>query len=356
MAGGRLRDRLGEGLRSCQVSERGPDETVWRAGMSHFRARSRPSSQAILAGASLSQENRDAEIDEIWRQHRPYLIDLAFRMLGSIHDAEDVVQEAFSRLLRVDLDEIDEMRGWLVVVVSRLCLDHLRSARSRHETNVGSLPDRRDATPETSPPAWIDPADRVTLDDSVRLALLVVLEYLSPAERAVFVLHDVFQFSFDAVGAIVGRTPAACRQIASRARRRIEDETGPARFQPGQDEQHQIAQGFIAACVGGDLESLMRLLDPNVVGDVDLGPGLPALRPFRGSARVSRGLLNFFGPQTSTTLVSQPINGNPGVLAFQDRALVGIVSFKARTGLIYDIHAIADPHKLASVAARLGSA
>jgi RNA polymerase sigma-70 factor, ECF subfamily len=300
----------------------------------------------------LSHQHRDAEIDDIWRQHRPYLIDLAFRMLGSIHDAEDVVQEAFTRLLRVDLDEIDEVRGWLVVVVSRLCLDHLRSAKSRHETNVGSLADHGSAAQS---PAWTDPADRVTLDDSVRLALLVVLEQLSPAERAVFVLHDVFQFSFEAVAAIVGRTPTACRQIASRARRRIEDETGPARFQPGADEQHELAQGFIAACAGGDLESLMRLLDPNVVGDVDLGPGAPALRPFHGSARVSRGLLNFFGPQTSTTLVSQPINGNPGVLAFRDRALVGILSFKARTGLIYDIHAIGDPHKLAYVAAHLAT-
>jgi RNA polymerase sigma-70 factor (ECF subfamily) len=303
----------------------------------------------------LSQKNRHAEIDDIWRQHRPYLIDLAFRMLGSIHDAEDVVQEAFTRLLRVDLNEIEEVRGWLIVVVSRLCLDHLRSARSRHETNVGSLPDQRAATPATPPGAWTDPADRVTLDDSVRLALLVVLQQLTPAERAVFVLHDVFQFSFDAVAAIVGRTPAACRQIASRARRRIEDETGPARFQAGADEQHQIAQGFIAACAGGDLESLMRLLDPSVVGDVDLGPGAPALRPLRGSDRVSRGLLSFFGPQTSTTLVSQPINGNPGVLAFRDRTLVGVLSFKARTGRIYDIHAIADPQQLAYVAAHLAT-
>jgi RNA polymerase sigma-70 factor (ECF subfamily) len=195
----------------------------------------------------------------------------------------------------------------------------------------------------------------VTLDDSVRLALLVVLEQLSPAERAVFVLHDVFQFSFDAVAGIVGRTPAACRQIASRARRRIEDETGPARFQPGADEQHQIAQEFIAACAGGDLESLMRLLDPDVVGDVDLGPDAPVMRPFRGSVRVSRGLLSFFGPKTSVTLVSQPMNGNPGVLAFQDRTLVGLLSFKARSGLIYDIHAIADPRKLAYVASHLAS-
>ncbi|HSS10873.1 MAG TPA: sigma-70 family RNA polymerase sigma factor, partial [Acidimicrobiales bacterium] len=143
-----------------------------------------------------NRDNVDAEIDDVWRQHRPYLTDLAFRMLGSIYDAEDVVQEAFTRLLSVDLDQIDEVRGWLVVVVSRLCLDQLRSAKTRREASAGSLDDQG-SVPSSAP--WADPADRVTLDDSVRIALLVVLEHLSPAERAVFVLHDVFQFSFESV-------------------------------------------------------------------------------------------------------------------------------------------------------------
>ena len=287
--------------------------------------------------------DHDTDIDEIWRGHRAYVVDLAYRMLGNIQDAEDVVQEAFTRLLGVNADEIDEIRGWLIVVVSRICLDQLRSAKTRRESSVGSLDDGR--WPTSLPPA-ADPADRITLDDSLRMAMLVVLEQLSPPERAVFVLHDVFQFPFETVATIVGRTPAASRQLASRARRRIEKETGPGRFQAGTDEQHEIAEGFIAACAGGDLEPLMRLLDPDVVGEVDLGPGVRARRPLRGSTVVSRGLLGYFGPATGTTLVSHPVNGQPGVLAFRDRQLAGILVFKARDGRIYDIHAIADPNKL----------
>jgi RNA polymerase sigma-70 factor, ECF subfamily len=290
------------------------------------------------------------QLDDIWRQHRPYLIDVAFGMLGNIHDAEDVVQEAFSRLLTADLDEINDLRGWLVVVVSRLCLDQLRSARSRRDRSASPL-DTGGALQLT--PIDVDPADRVTLDDSVRLALLVVLERLTPPERAVFVLHDVFKFSFDAVAGIVGRTPAACRQLASRARHRIESETAPARFEPSTEEQRQVAQQFIAACAGGDLEALMRILDPDVVGDADLGSLGQGGGPRRGYRIVGRGLLGFFGPATGATLVSQSINGQPGVLAFRDRQLMGILVFQLRDGLIIDIHAIADPQKLAFAASQM---
>src|SRR5438128_61223 len=218
----------------------------------------------------------DARLVAVWREHRGLALDVAYRMLGSLSDAEDVVQEAFARLMRVDLNEIEDVRGWLVVVVTRLCLDQLRSARSRREAYVGPwLPEPLVDLPGEEP----DPADRVTLDDSVRMALLVVLERLSPAARAAFVLHDVFQFSFDAVSGIVGRSPAACRQLASRARRRIESETGPARFQARVDEHHEVAERFIAACAGGDVDALLRLLDPDLVGDVDLGPELPPRPP-----------------------------------------------------------------------------
>src|SRR5947209_1423779 len=165
-------------------------------------------------------------------------------MLGSVTDAEDAVQEGFARLLRADIDSIDDVRGWLVVVVSRLCLDQLRSARVRR-TDTTAAPDVVPSTP--------DPADRMTLDDDIRLALAVVLEHLSPAERSVFILHDVFQFSFETVGAIVGRSPSACRQLASRARRRLETEVGPGRFVVEQSEQRVVTERFIAACAGGDL-------------------------------------------------------------------------------------------------------
>jgi RNA polymerase sigma-70 factor (ECF subfamily) len=287
-------------------------------------------------------------IDDLWRQHRSYLVDLAFRMVGNIQDAEDIVQEAFTRLLGADIGGIEEVRGWLVVVVGRLCIDQLRSARSRRDANVPTLDDRLSPA---SQPIGADPADRVTLDDSVRVALAVVLEQLSPAERAVFVLHDVFQFTFEAVSTIVGRTPAACRQIASRARRRIQAETGPGRFTVDTGEQHHVAEEFIAACAGGDMAALMRVLDPDVAGDADLPPGVPR-RPQHGRVAVSRGLMNYLGPRTETTLVSQPVNGRPGALAFRDRKLWGILVFKVREGLIYDIHAIIDPAKLALVSYR----
>ena len=293
--------------------------------------------------------HHDDDITDVWLEHRPYLIDVAFRMLGNIHDAEDVVQDAFGRLLRNGLDSIDDVRGWLVVVVSRLCLDQLRSARSRRETNTSEIDERRAEPVAGRTLGRLDPAERVTLDESIGMALLVVLQKLSPAERAVFVLHDVFQFSFDAAASIVGRTPAACRQLASRARRRIETETGPSRFEPASAEQHRVAQRFIAACAGGDLGALLAMLDRDVGGDVDLGPLVPPRQPLKGRDIVARGLLARFGPQTGTTLVSQPINGQPGVLAFRDRQLVGIVRLEATDGIIVELHAIADPEKLSFV-------
>jgi len=293
-------------------------------------------------------ETRD-DISEVWLEHRPYLIDVAFRMLGNIHDAEDVVQDAFGRLMRHGLDGIDDVRGWLVVVVSRLCLDHLRSAHTRRESNAPDVPEHDDDRHPASSIQPTDPADRVTLDESIGLALLVVLQKLSPAERTVFVLHDVFQFSFDAVASIVGRTPGACRQLASRARRHIEVETGPSRFDPAPAEQHGIVERFIAACAGGDLHELLELLDADVGGDVDVGPTFPTPRPKTGRTNVGRGLLARFGGRTHTTLVSQPVNGRPGVLAFRERTLVAILQLEVRDDLIVDIHAIADPAKLALV-------
>jgi RNA polymerase sigma-70 factor (ECF subfamily) len=297
--------------------------------------------------------DQNREFSELWSEHRSYLVDLAFRMTGNIQDAEDVVQEAFSRLLVHDIASIDDSRGWLIVVVSRICLDQLRSARKRRETAAPAT--EYSATVATAAPLP-DPADRVTLDDSIRMALLVVLQQLTPAERAVFVLHDVFQFSFDAVASIVERTPAACRQIASRARRRIESETSPHRFDADLGEQQRVAQRFIAVCAGGDLDALMALLDPNAVGNVDLGPNAAGNAPLHGRAVIAPNLFRFFGPKARVTLVSQPINGNPGLLAFRDRELVGMLQLKTRDGLIYDLHAIADPAKLASVSGQLASA
>jgi RNA polymerase sigma-70 factor (ECF subfamily) len=293
------------------------------------------------------------ELAAAWREHRPYLLDLAFRMLGSINDAEDIVQEAFIRLLHVESDEIDDLRGWLIVVVSRLCLDQLRSARSRREEVADSLDTESWIE---SPDQLPDPADRVTLDDSVRMALLVVLERLTPAERAAFVLHDIFQFSFETVGSIVGRSPTACRQLASRARRHVQSEAGPPRFDVDLAVQRRVAEGFIAACASGDLENLMAILDPDVVGDVDLGaPGVEESHRLEGNRRVGRGILGRFGPASGISLVSQVVNGEAGVLGFKGRQLVGILVLRQHDGPIDHIHAIADPRKLALVTAQFAS-
>src|SRR5260370_39144696 len=181
---------------------------------------------------------------DAWRNHHRFLLDVAYRLLGSYSDAEDLVQEAFSRLLRTDLDPIEDVRAWLVVVVSRLCLDQLRSARVKREAYIGPW------FPEPllfSEDASIDPADVVTMDESVRFALLVVLERMSPAERVVFVLHDVFDFPFEKIAPLVGRTVAACRQLASLARKRVQEEAGSSRFAIDPAEQRRARPPLITA-------------------------------------------------------------------------------------------------------------
>ena len=292
----------------------------------------------------------DAALGSVWRAHHRYLLDVAYRLLGSVSEAEDVVQDAFARLMRVDLAQIDDVRGWLVVAVTRRCLDELRSARSRREVYVGPwLPEPVIEAPDQDP----DPADRVTLDDSVRMAMLLVLERLSPAERAAFVLHDVFRFTFDEVAAIVGRTPAACRQLASRARRHVRAEASPARFQVDPTDLSRVADRFIAAAATGDLEALMQVLDPNVVGHTDSGGVVPASRrPVVGRRNVAQRFLQFVRG-FRITLVPIPVNGEPGVLAYQDDRLVGVIALSIRDGLIAHLHAIANPYKLAYAASLL---
>lgn len=290
-------------------------------------------------------------LGDAWREHRRYLLDVAYRMLGSVTEAEDVVQEAFERLLRVGVGQVEDTRGWLVVVVSRLCLDQLKSARVRREAYLGPwFPE-----PVVEPPAnALDPSDRITLDDSVRIALLVVLERLTPAERAAFVLHDVFQFSFEDIGSIVGRSSEASRQLASRARRRIEDATGPARFAVDPNELRTLAERFIAAASGGDLEGLMEVLAPDVSGWTDGGglAGVPR-KPITGREAVARQFL-WFVEAFRLRLEALPINGEPGVALFIDGRLNSVLAFETRGSLISKIHGIANPQKLAYVASILG--
>src|SRR3989442_7540198 len=210
--------------------------------------------------------SNDEWVTEAWSNHHGFLLDVAYRLLGSYSEAEDTVQEAFTKLLRTDLDPIEDVRAWLVVVVSRLCLDQLRSARARREAYVGPwFPEPLIHSDEMS-----DPADIVTMDESVRMALLIVLERMSPAERVVFVLHDVFDFPFEKIAPMVKRSPAACRQLASRARRRVNEEAASPRFAIDPQEQRRVVDAFIAPFAGGDHAALPSLLDSSVIGCADV--------------------------------------------------------------------------------------
>jgi RNA polymerase sigma-70 factor, ECF subfamily len=285
--------------------------------------------------------------NEAWSEHHRFLLDVAYRLLGSYSEAEDTVQEAFSRLLRTDLDPIEDVRAWLVVVVSRLCLDQLRSARVRREGYIGPW------FPEPliqSDREMSDPADIVTMDESVRLALLIVLERMSPAERVVFVLHDVFEFPFEKIAPMVRRSPAACRQLASRARRRINEEAVSKRFSVDPREQRRVVDAFIAACAGGNLEALLPLLDPAVLGWADVGGLLAAVsQPNVGHQMVGRAVIRFFGSASGTTMIAREINGEPGIIAFRDGTVAAVLALSLRQGLITRVYAVADPRKLERV-------
>lgn len=293
-------------------------------------------------------EQDGGTISQAYQDHRPYLVDLAFRMLGDIGAAEDIVQDAFTRLMRVNVRDIEDERGWLIVVTSRLCLDQIKSARSRRERAHDASEIEFVAPP---PSALADPADRVTFDDGVRLALLVVLQQLSPAERVVFVLHDIFQMPFDIVAETVGRSAPACRQLASRARQKIAAGPGSARFGIASAEHRLVTEKFIAACSNGDLSSLLDVLAPDAWGDVDLGPAAAPFGVVVGAENIARNLLRFWGQ--GAALVSHPIAGQPAVLAFTRRELAGVLVFTMRGGLIQAIHVIGDPRKLDFLSSQL---
>ncbi len=297
----------------------------------------------------MNGDRDDGRISQAYQDHRPYLVDLAFRMLGDIGAAEDIVQDAFSRLMRVEFDEIEDERGWLTVVTSRLCLDQIRSARSRRERAHDATEIEYVAPPADQPLA--DPADRVTFDDEVRLALLVLLQRLSPAERVVFILHDIFQMPFGAVAETVGKTTPACRQLARRARQKIGAGDDGARFDIALTEHRAVTEKFIAACSTGDLAGLLAILAPDAWGDVELGPDAARPPAVAGSEQVARNLLHYWGQ--GATLVSHPIAGQPAVLGFIGRELAGVLVFTMRGEKIQAVHVIGDPRKLSFLSAQL---
>ena len=278
---------------------------------------------------------------EEFERHRGHLRAVGYRMLGSVSEADDAVQEAWLRLDRSDPGGTDDLRGWLTVVVGRICLDALRRRKSRNEQLAGSwLPEpivrmANDAEPERD----------AVMADSVGLALLVVLESLTPAERLSFVLHDVFGVPFDEIAPVVERSPAAARQLASRARRRVRAEAP----EPDADlaVQRRAVDAFLAAARDGDFEALLRVLDPDVVLRIDGGPNAP--RPFSrpplvGAEAVARGAENFRGGAAGR---AEPVivNGAAGLLVrFPARSLVA--AFTVANGRIVAIDIIADPDKL----------
>jgi len=292
-------------------------------------------------------------MDRTVEQHRPVLTGVAFRLLGSAHDAEDMVQEAYSRwygLAPTDRAGIETPAAWLVRVTSRICLDYLRSARVRRENYVGEwlpepLPVWHPATTGARQSDTADPADEVTLDESVSTAVMVLLEDLSPAERVSFVLHDVFGVSFSEIGTIVGRTPAACRQLAVSARRHARSARSTQHASP---TTHRAAvAAFRRACSSGDLQQLLTTLAPDVVTRVDGGGKTRAARrPLHGSDKVARFLLGVFHKQPTTDLIECDVNGHPGVVIRAGDRVVGVCSFEVINTKIKTIWYVANPDKL----------
>ena len=249
-----------------------------------------------------------AWLTERFEENRPHLRGVAYRMLGSLTEADDAVQEAWIRLSRSDTSEVDNLRAWLTTVVGRVCLNMLRSRTTRREASLEThVPD-----PVVSSERGLDPEQEALLGDSVGLAMLVVLESLTPAERVAFVLHDVFAVPFDEIGPIVGRTPTAARQLASRARRRVQGSPVP---DVDLDGQWAVADAFLAAARAGDFERLIAVLDPDVVVRSDGGVARPELVSLvRGAKAVAGQAMAFRRFAESATRVL--VNGIPGGVAW----------------------------------------
>ena len=276
---------------------------------------------------------------ERFEEHRTHLRAVAYRMLGSVSEADDAVQEAWLRLSRSDAREIENLGGWLTTVVGRVCLNMLRSRRTRREDPLEvHVPE-----PIVSSEDGLNPEHEALLADSVGLALLVVLETLTPAERLAFVLHDMFAVPFDEIGAMLGRSPAAARQLASRARRRVRGEA-PAP-DPDLGRQREVVDAFFAAAREGDFEALVAVLDPDVVLRSDGGAARPAAsHVVHGAEAVARRAMTFarLAPFVRPALV----NGAAGVVVAPRGRPFSVMAFTVRNGRIVAIDGLADPDRL----------
>jgi RNA polymerase sigma factor (sigma-70 family) len=270
---------------------------------------------------------------------RAHLRAVAYRMLGSLSDADDAVQEAWLRLQRSDVDGVANLTGWLTTVVGRVCLDMLRSRASRREEPLEvRLPD-----PVIVADDGADPEHEAILADSVGLALLVVLETLAPAERVAFVLHDLFGVPFDEVGRLVGRSSDAAKMMASRARRRVRGEAPTPDADP--DRHRAVVDAFLAASRGGDFDALVALLDPDVVLRADLGRGR-VLTPVRGAAQVA-GRALMFSRFVQSPIERVLVNGTAGLLSRENGRPERLLAVTVVDGLIVEIDVLADPERLA---------
>jgi RNA polymerase sigma factor (sigma-70 family) len=280
-----------------------------------------------------------------FEEHRAHLRAVAYRMLGSLTEADDAVQEAWLRVSRAGADDVENLGGWLTTIVSRVCLNMLRSRNVRREDAVGAhVPD-----PVIRSVGELLPEEEAILADSVGLALLVVLDTLTPAERLAFVLHDMFQLPFDEIAPMVGRTPEAARQLASRARRRVK---GADLRAPDTDlaRQRTVVEAFFAAARGRDFDALVAVLDPDVVLREDYGAWRPAASTVvRGAEAVARQALLFSNP--AAELHPALVNGAAGVVVTVGGRPFAVMGFTVHDDRIVEIDAIADPERVRRVAA-----
>jgi RNA polymerase sigma factor (sigma-70 family) len=281
--------------------------------------------------------------EEFWAakfaEHRPRLRAVAYRMLGSFAEADDAVQEAWLRVSRASGDDVDNVGGWLTTVVSRQCLTMLRSRATRREDPL----DVRVPDPVVQSGDGVDPAEQGVLADSVGLALLVVLEALDPPQRLAFVLHDMFAVPFEEIAPLVGRTPAAARQLASRARRRVQGATPGG--QPDRGRQREIVDAWLVAARGGDFGGLVALLHPDAVLRVDTGGA--GSKVARGADEIARQATMYRAAGLRARFAV--VNGGPGIVSTIDGRPAAVLAFTVVDGLIVEIDILADPQRLAAL-------
>jgi RNA polymerase sigma factor (sigma-70 family) len=277
---------------------------------------------------------------ERFEQHRPRLRAVAYRMLGSLAEADDAVQDAWLRLSQAKAEQIDNLGGWLTTVVARECLHMLRSRRHRREDSFGAHP----PDPVVIPDGDLDPEQEALLADSVGLALLVVLDCLTPAERLAFVLHDMFELPFEEIAGLLGRTPTATRQLASRARRRVKGVALPAP-DPDLPRTRQVVDAFFAAARAGDFDALVQVLDPDVVARADFGADRPPA-VFRGVQAVAGLARAPHGAQLHPVLV----NGAVGVVVTRNGQPFSVLAFTVVNGKIVEIESFRDPDRVRRIA------